>query len=371
MVRHVEIYRRAGEYAGWPANYGLWIWDDEAVVVFTQGFHKASDGMHSRDKSRSFVTRQARSRDGGLTWKIDAFAGSIPGGETLSGDEHVEPELQSGPRISASRDLEVNERPIDFLAPDTAVMAARTDLHAGALSWFYVTRDRAASWDGPFRLGDFGLRGISARTDIVPLGSSSALFMLSGAKSDGREGRVFCVRTDDGGQSFTFIGFVDDEPDGYAIMPASVMLSDGSILTAIRRASPRRGSSRKCWIDLYRSGDEGRSWRLVGTPVPDAGQGGNPPTLTRLPDERLVLVYGYRAAPFGVRARVSADAGGTWSEDLIVRADGGTPDLGYPRTVLRPDGALLTAYYFNRGADDERHIAASIFRIEDLTMAAA
>jgi Neuraminidase (sialidase) len=82
-----------------------------------------------------------------------------------------------------------------------------------------------------------------------------------------------------------------------------------------------------------------------------------------LKDGRLVLVFGYRDAPYGLRARVSSDEGKTWSNDIVIRDDGGMSDLGYPRTVVRPDGKLLSVYYYNYGSDQERFIGASIFDV--------
>ena len=87
---------------------------------------------------------------------------------------------------------------------------------------------------------------------------------------------------------------------------------------------------------------------------------------SRLNDGRLVLVFGYRAAPCGLRARVSADDGATWSDEIILRDDGGMSDLGYPRTVVRPDGELLSVYYYNHGAGTDRFIAATLFDLEAL-----
>ena len=43
------------------------------------------------------------------------------------------------------------------------------------------------------------------------------------------------------------------------------------------------------------------------------------------------------------------------------RADGGYWDLGYTRTVERPDGKLVTVYYFNDGKESLRYIAATIW----------
>ena len=60
----VTIYREAGRYGGWPANYGIWAWGDEVVVDFIVGYTKADTVFHARDKDKPFVTMQARSLDG-------------------------------------------------------------------------------------------------------------------------------------------------------------------------------------------------------------------------------------------------------------------------------------------------------------------
>jgi hypothetical protein len=98
----------------------------------------------------------------------------------------------------------------------------------------------------------------------------------------------------------------------------------------------------------------------MGRPAPDTG-GGNPPHMVRLRDGRLAMTYGYRSKPFGIRARLSGDDGQTWSDEIMLRADGGGGDLGYPRTVERPDGKLVTVYYFNDDAQRERYIGGTIW----------
>ena len=80
-----------------------------------------------------------------------------------------------------------------------------------------------------------------------------------------------------------------------------------------------------------------------------------------LKDGRLCLTYGYRTAPFGVRARLSGDGGKTWSEEVLLRADGGGRDVGYPRTVQRPDGKIVTLYYFYPQGSTNRRIMATIW----------
>ncbi len=75
------------------------------------------------------------------------------------------------------------------------------------------------------------------------------------------------------------------------------------------------------------------------------GVWGLPSHLLRLKDGRLLMTYGHRRTPFGNQARVSADHGRTWSEPLVISADGASGDLGYPSTVQIDDGSLLTVWY--------------------------
>lgn len=362
-MQHVIVYREKGRYAGWPANYGIWSWGDEIVVGFTLGYHgKAERGFHDRDMSRPFVTMQARSLDGGETWSMQPAPCRTPGGRGFSADEHMYPELH------IARVLDREGGPTDcpggirFTHPDFALMCARTGLRAGARSWFYISYDRCKTWEGPYWLPTFGQPGIAARTDYIVSGDSECTLFLTAAKSNGDEGRVFCARTRDGGRSFHFLAWIGPEPEGFAIMPASLRLGS-RILVAVRcREGARPFAESRHWIDLYASNDDGQMWRYVTRPVENTGKGGNPPALTQLQDGRLCLTYGCRAAPYGIRARLSSDGGFTWPQEVILRDDGGNHDLGYPRTVQRPDGKLITVYYFNDHPEGERYIAATIWQ---------
>ena len=95
-IQHVTVYRDPERYAGWPANYGIWAWDDEIVVGFTLGYPDPGGGFHRRDRKRPFVTMQARSLDGGETWQVGPCPCPTPGGRgLLSADEHVVDDLRN------------------------------------------------------------------------------------------------------------------------------------------------------------------------------------------------------------------------------------------------------------------------------------
>ena len=108
------------------------------------------------------------------------------------------------------------------------------------------------------------------------------------------------------------------------------------------------------------SHDDGRSWSFLSTPEPDTGEG-NPPSLVRLKDGRLCLIYGVRAQPYGIRARLSDDRGKSWGSAIHLRDDGGSSDVGYVRSVVRPDGMVVAVYYFSDRTGPTRYLAATIF----------
>ena len=361
-MRQVTIYREPGRYAGWPANYGIWTWDNEIVVGFTVGYHKSDAGFHRRDRDKPFVGMQARSLDGGETWRVSETPCRLPARGTLSADEHVEERH----RLEADASFETPQG-IDFTHPDFAMMCSRSGLRAGAYSWFYTSTDRCKSWDGPFRLPMFDYTGIAARTDYLVSSPNECILFLTASKSDGEEGLIFCARTTDGGESLSLLSQIGPEPKGFAIMPASVRLSDSKILVAVRcRADSDYANPDwqkwENWIDLYASDDNGQTWNYMNRPVDNTGRGGNPPTLTQLHDGRLCLIYGYRDAPHRICAKLSGDNGETWGEEIVLRDNGGDHDIGYPRTIQRPDGTVVTAYYFDEEPDGERFIEATLWK---------
>ena len=95
---------------------------------------------------------------------------------------------------------------------------------------------------------------------------------------------------------------------------------------------------------MYDSDDGGRTWQFIGR----LNDHGAPTQLLTLADGRLAAMYGYRRPPFGIRARISEDVEGwRWGPELVLRDDGASEDLGYPRGAVLPDGTLCTAYYFH------------------------
>lgn len=350
QVNHVKVYFEKGMYGGWPANHGIWSWRDEILVGFTKGYYKdLGPTRHHMDREKPELHMLARSLDGGETWTIEDPGAA---GHLLIDGGFLQGIPREGAKIPELRECEGG---IDFTHPDFALTVRTDNIDSGVSRYFY-SYDRGKKWVGPCRLPNFGAPGTAARTDYIVNGRHDCMLFITAAKSNGEEGRPLCVQTTDGGASWNLVSWIGPEPKGFSIMPASVRLSPSEILVAVRN---REGFKR--WIGSYLSQDNGRSWQPLEDPVSDTGIG-NPPALIRLRDGRLCLIYGYRAEPYSIRARLSSDQGRSWSEDIVLRDDGANRDIGYPRAVQRPDGKIVTVYYFNdRESGPERYIAATVW----------
>jgi hypothetical protein len=348
IFKQVKVYSEPGRFAGWPANHGAWSWGDEILVGFSRGYDKDNGADYHIDPDRPEDFLLARSKDGGSTWAIEAPrpAGAMAG---TRGMRHA----AMPPGVAEEHPTSLRE-PVDFTHPDFA-LAVHMQSHQEGASSFYFSYDRGKNWRGPFALPLFGQKGVMGRTDYIVDGPRGCLLFLTATKADGTEGRPFAARTSDGGLTWQFLAFIGPEPHGYAVMPSTVRVSPTHLVTTVRmRDFPRR------WIDAFESHDDGQSWSFLSTPAPDIGQG-NPPALVRLADGRLCLTYGVRALPFAIQACLSSDQGKTWTEPFVLRGNGGSQDIGYPRSVVRPDGKVVTVYAFHDRAGSRREIEATIW----------
>lgn len=117
-------------------------------------------------------------------------------------------------------------------------------------------------------------------------------------------------------------------------------------------------------MELVRSEDNGVTWQKAEPVTARNEINGH---LTRLADGRLLLSYGVRInGKRGVCARLSHDDGKSWGEPfrLAHTADGG--DCGYPSSVLRADGTIVTAWYSNRSPQHTGyHLGVTIWKAPD------
>lgn len=146
--------------------------------------------------------------------------------------------------------------------------------------------------------------------------------------------------------------------------PHAVECADGSILVVIRA---HRKDNSQMSLAVSRSTDGGKSFspiRPIGfgaTAEPWRGEG--PAHLLRLANGDVLLSYGYRAEPYGIRARISGDNGDTWGEEIVLRDDGESWDLGYPASVQLSSGSVLTVYYIKPTGSSVARIEYTIWEL--------
>ncbi|MBE7497609.1 MAG: exo-alpha-sialidase [Verrucomicrobiaceae bacterium] len=118
-------------------------------------------------------------------------------------------------------------------------------------------------------------------------------------------------------------------------------------------------ASRYTTMEIYLSEDDGVTWSGPRAVTAKNEINGH---LLRLKDGRILMAYGSRVKDqYGVLAKITADEGKTWTEPVRV-AHTLMSDCGYPSTVQRADGRLVTAWYSKASENHQRyHMGVAIW----------
>lgn len=391
-VEHAVVYRRENEFASHPYVRGFWetaaghlICNFSLATVNYRGDpnHLAHIHLVRSAGGRRSVT--IRSEDRGRTWKVSNADRSRPSNDVRAPRAGVDGRpgrlTELAPIDYTNRDVLLSNFNYLYMREDPLIRDFYEDLKQLVDAperqvFFRVSNDAGRTWSRSVMLPLDGLYSLAATESVTVRPDGRALLFLNGVTRQGATSRPLVYRSTDDGTSFHFLSFItpDDESryGGLVQMyPRGLMLPNGRLLCALRLDRDWAGDM---WTELYKSDDGGRTWQFLSR-VNDFGAPGAP---LRMSDGRLVVVYGSRLPPAGIRAVVSEDEGLTWGPEILVRDDGGSWDVGYPRAWEAEPGRIGAIYYYNTkddpvqvipagspwGAGGVRFIARSFFSVD-------
>ncbi len=345
---HVVVYRNEGEYTPFPNLYQLP--DDTLITQFSgRGSRRHIDTINQK-------VHRLRSTDGGKTWSAISKSDPLPPlpAWEVAPDNWVRVRDEGWIHVDISRQAELEAGGYRFRKVNDTTLA-----HQSPYILVNRSTDQGATWsEERFRAPDYvvGLyHHFSAHTSLKT-SDGTLIRVLYGTSKGHSKQEVFIVRSEDQGKTWQ-VHRVQPEGSGeMGFNESAIIETADKRLLLVMRPDPEG----YLWQTF--SDDGGKTW---SEPV-STGVIGHPPHLLKLDDGRLVLSYGYRRRPLGVRASISDDNGKSWkvAQEIVLRKDGEhrPADVGYPTTVVLKDGSFFTIYYITL-EDNVTHIAGTKWRL--------
>ena len=322
--RPVPVITAPGHCA-WPNLQVLADGHTLAALIFNDGSH----GHHPGDIECWL------SEDGGATWKLESAVTqhepqtirmNHAAGLARNGDLIV---LTSGWSDRYPANMPHTRGKFRYETLDPWVSRSPD----GGQSW-WVQKDSVPRTPVGMPGTPFGNLAIAQNGDLCV-----AVYCTNGSweKYEDRKFRSFLYRSKDDGKTWGEPAVIGPDSNETTILH----LGGGRWLACARIGT---GVERKDQLTLCTSMDDGRSWTVKRTMTGYQRVTGN---LLKLRDGRVVFSYGERWSANGkkgLEAMISADSGETWSAPIRL-ADWNGMDGGYPSSVQRADGQVVTAYY--------------------------
>lgn len=398
-VDNAVIYRNEHEFASHPYTRGFWETPGHGLIcnfsLATVDYAAAAAGHPDLLNHTFLVTNSpggrrgatVRSDDNGRTWKVTSVDPHRPNNDVMVPrvgiDGRPGPLSEVGPVDFTDPKVLVTNFNYLYMQNDPLVRDFYGDLKtftemAERHSFFRISKDAGRTWSRSAMLPMDNLANLAAYDSATIRADGRCLLFMTGSApgfggAPGSNGPLVYCSTEDG-TDFHFLSWIaPDRHGGPPFMyPRGVALPNGRLLCVLRRD---RDWSAAQWTEIYSSDDGGGTWQFLSR----ATDFGAPSAPVLMSDGRLVLVYGRRMDPPGIRAVVSKDGGRSWSPEIIVRNDAGSWDIGYPRAWEVSPGRVGVVYYYNAkddpmqvktnawppwGAGGVRFLARSFFSID-------
>lgn len=356
-VKDIIIYEDSQFYSAFPSIVKS---DDGDFIV---AFRRAPERKVFGERSSSHVDPNSylvsvRSKDGETwTWEPELIYAHPFGGS----QDPCLLKLQDGTILCTSYGW-------TFMRPEGVSNLKKPYFETGGAVFLggYLVRslDNGKTWEGPIYPPHVEDEiHFSALGDPLPAYNRGAL-------CEGKDGRIFwavavndsvpikrtsnhLLVSDDKGLTWHYSGLIASDEKITFNETSLYQTPKGDIVAFLRTAN---FDDQAC---IARSTDGGKTftWQSMGFQ-------GHPLNALRLSDNRVLLTYGYRHKPYGIRARIlNAECiDYATAPEFVLRDDGGNGDIGYSWPVQLDKDRVLVVYYFNKD-NGTRHIAGTILGI--------
>ncbi|MBD3254550.1 MAG: hypothetical protein GF383_05630 [Candidatus Lokiarchaeota archaeon] len=341
------------------------------------GFNEERYPIHADSGQSCFI----KSKDGGKTWVLSTKKVIWPYTEFKGNWDCAFAQISDGTILMHTRVCNfLAPRGIDYdgdqiLGMPPPGMPERLKRQTGYA--LLKSKDNGQMWTDPIEVNTSPVAssslapyacGGSGAGHIIELLDGGLIMPLDGTISNDSEpgmgsepSRCFTLRSDDGGSNWEYWSTVAFDPAGIIsfIEPGMTRLEDGKLICLMRtQHKPNRQDN--LWFTW--SDDDGVTWY----PPKKTSLWGYPADVKQLKDGRVLAVYGYRKAPWGVRGCISED-GLTWDikNEFVIR-EGGVNEpkagegsrtlldmmilmqywhIGYPSLTQLDDETVIVAYH--------------------------
>lgn len=236
---------------------------------------------------------------------------------------------------------------------------------------YSISDDNGKTWRhmSPLHMEGVPTAG-GVRGNIIEMPDGSLLMPFYGALRTGELSRAGLVRSDDRGETWYYYSTMAfDETCQKNYLEANIYRTESGRIVGLYRTQSDYSKPgvdfEETYLNLHISVSEDGG-KTFG-PVEEILNcwGSSPFHALRLQDGRVLLTYGYRREPFGIRARICngelTDIGE--AKELVLRDDAPNGDLGYPHAILLENGEVLVSYYIS-APDGIRTIDVTVLREE-------
>lgn len=394
-LQHFKIAGTRDTYVGWPYHGGICNFGggEIALILFEADCaYECPEELSHYDIERRGRLVLYRSLDHGRTWPAESrvvvrdnrvpFESLLPeeGMDLYTDTEEVRHWAGQVPPWTP----DPHHERIDMSGPDAMFMAWRwlkpvrsptDELIYRPITFILRSQDKGCTWDRvpiivcPYQ--HYSLNGCGGAGFLrLPDGAILTGFIADRhppwqVKPGCTSGRSVLYCSVDDGLSWRYLSTLGYElhDEMASLYPHPIRLTDGRLMSALGY----RAADWFCgWTSIVFSEDEGLTWSAPRR-INRWGECGVVSHLLR--DGRIVIIYTSRYEPFGIRGMLSEDQGNTWSNEFIIRDDGGCWDLGYPQVTQLDNGEIFVAYWMNLDEggppwQNRRFTAGSTFNVD-------